>query len=80
MPTKANGLKMEDYKRLVRVAKWAGLPNLVFHNGQTTIVMPLDGTYVTKLAEGQPPAPNAEEVEEAEEAERERRKFTLKDW
>jgi hypothetical protein len=66
MPTKANGLKMEDYKRLVRVAKWAGLPNLIFHNGQTTIVLPLDGTYVAKLAEGHHPAPDVEPPEEEE--------------
>lgn len=74
MPTKANGLKIEDYKRLVRVAKWAGLPNLVFHNGRTTIVLPLDGTYVEKLSQGQPPAPDAELPEEKREP------HNWKDW
>lgn len=64
MATKANSpLLVEDYKRLVRAARWAKLPNLVFHQGGVTIVMPLDGTYVEKLAVGQPPAPNADEAE-----------------
>lgn len=74
MPTKANGLKQEDYKRLIRAATWAKLPNLVIHAGAMTIVMPLDGTYVAKLAPGHPSAPDATPEEE------ERRPHNWKDW
>jgi hypothetical protein len=75
MVTKANGPKQADYKRLIRAAKWAKLPNLVFHAGEMTIVMPLDGTYVAGLPTGQPSAPDAKE-----EAEKVRRSFDVKDW
>jgi hypothetical protein len=47
---------------MVKVAKWARLPNLVFHIGQTTIVMPLDNSYLERLEQLHPPAPDAEQA------------------
>jgi hypothetical protein len=45
---------------MFRESKREGLANLVFHIGQTTIVFPLDGSYVEMLAKGQLPAPGSE--------------------
>jgi hypothetical protein len=51
---------------MVKVAKWARLPNLVFHIGQTTIVMPLDNSYLERLEQLHPPAPDAADEEKRE--------------
>lgn len=60
MPTKAHGPTQRDLRRMFRESKREGLANLVFHIGQTTIVFPLDGSYVEMLAKGQLPAPGSE--------------------
>jgi hypothetical protein len=60
MPTKARGPLQKDYQRLMRACRKEGVPNLVYHGGGMTIVIPLDGTYLEKLATGQPPAPDVE--------------------
>jgi hypothetical protein len=57
MPTKAHGPLQEDYKRLIREAKRAGAPAVVVYIGGTPVVIPLNDTYLEKLALGQPPAP-----------------------
>ena len=56
MPTKAHGPLQEDYKRLIREAKRAGAPAVVVYIGGTPVVIPLNDTYLEKLALGQPPA------------------------
>jgi hypothetical protein len=61
MPTKHNGPLMEDYKRALKAAKWAGAKGVVVHIGGTPVVIPLDNTYLDKLALGQPPAPHPTE-------------------
>jgi hypothetical protein len=57
MPTKAHGPLQEDYKRLIREAKRAGAPAVVVYIGGTPVVIPLNDTYLEKLALGQLPAP-----------------------
>ena len=57
MPTKTNGPLMEDYKRALKAAKWAGVKAVRVEIGQGAIVMIMDGAYLDKLALGQPPAP-----------------------
>jgi hypothetical protein len=57
MPTKHNGPLMEDYKRALKAAKWAGVKAVRIEIGQGAIVMIMDDTYLEKLALGQPPAP-----------------------
>lgn len=58
MPTKANGPLMEDYKRAIKAAKWAGWKVVRVEVGNSAIALIADDTYLTKLAEGQPPAPD----------------------
>ena len=60
MPTKANGPLVEDYKRLIRAAKWAKAKGVGVRVGGMVLVIPLDDAYLDKLAEGQPPAPGEE--------------------
>jgi hypothetical protein len=60
MPTKHNGPLMEDYKRALKAAKWAGVKAVRVEIGQGAIVMIMDDTYLEKLALGQPPAPDNE--------------------
>ena len=57
MPTKTNGPLMEDYKRALKAAKWAGVKAVRIEIGQGAIVMIMDAAYLDKLALGQPPAP-----------------------
>ena len=64
MPTKANGPLMEDYKRALRAAKWAGVKAVRIEVGRGAIVMLLGDDYLEKLALGQPPAPSSEKGEE----------------
>lgn len=64
MVTKSRGPLREDIRRIIGEAKRAGLANVVIHVGQTAIVMPLDGTYVEKLAPRQPPVPDVKPAEE----------------
>ena len=56
MPTKHNGPLMEDYKRALKAAKWAGVKAVRVEIGQGAIVMIMDDAYLDKLALGQPPA------------------------
>ena len=56
MPTKHNGPLMDDYKRILKAAKWAGVKAVRIEIGQGAIVMIMDDTYLDKLALGQPPA------------------------
>lgn len=65
MATKANSpLLVEDYKRAIRAAKWAGWKVVRVIVGENiAIELVADDTYLQKLAEGQPPAPNADEAE-----------------
>ena len=56
MATKANGPLMEDYKRAIKAAKWAGWKAVRIEFGTMAIALLADDTYLTKLAEGQPPA------------------------
>jgi hypothetical protein len=53
---------MEDYKRALKAAKWAGVKAVRVEIGGGAIVMIMDGTYLEKLALGHPPAPDAEEA------------------
>jgi hypothetical protein len=76
MVTRAHGPLMEDYKRAIRAAKWAGWKVVRVEVGNTAIALLADDTYLTKLAQGQPPAPDTA----ADEAERVRRSFDLKNW
>ena len=56
MTTKHNGPLIEDYKRALKAAKWAGVKAVRVEIGQGAIVMIMDDTYLEKLALGQPPA------------------------
>jgi len=58
MPTKHNGPLMEDYKRAIKAAKWAGAKVVRVEIGDGAIAILLDDTYLEKLALGQPPAPD----------------------
>ena len=73
MVTKANGPLMEDYKRAIKAAKWAGWKVVRVEVGGMAIAIMADETYLGKLALGQPPAPNAEE-------ETKREPHNWKDW
>jgi len=57
MVTKANGPLMEDYKRAIKAAKWAGAKVVRVEIGEGAIAILLDDAYLEKLALGQPPAP-----------------------
>jgi len=57
MVTKANGPLMEDYKRAIKAAKWAGWKAVRVEFGNVAIALLADDTYLDKLAQGQPPAP-----------------------
>ena len=58
MPTKHNGPLMEDYKRAIKAAKWAGAKVVRVEIGDGAIAILLDDAYLEKLALGQPPAPD----------------------
>lgn len=58
MPTKLNGPLMEDYKRALKAAKWAGAKVVRVEIGGAAIAILLDDAYLEKLAPGQPPAPD----------------------
>ena len=58
MPIKSHGPLQADHQRLIRACRKEGVPNIVYHDGAMTIVIPLDGSYLDKLAQGQPPAPS----------------------
>jgi hypothetical protein len=55
---------MEDYKRAIRAAKWAGWKVVRVEIGKSTIAILSDETYLEKLAQGQPPVPSPETVKE----------------
>lgn len=59
MPTKAHGPLQEDYRRALAAAKRAGAKSVAIVIGRSTIVIGLEGDYMDKLAQGQPPAPDA---------------------
>jgi hypothetical protein len=63
MPTKVNGPTMEDYKRAIKAAKWAGAKAVRVEIGDGAIAILLDDTYLEKLALVHPPSPNVEEKE-----------------
>ena len=56
MVTKVNGPRIEDYKRALKAAKWAGVKAVRIEIGEGAIVLIMDDTYLDKLALGQPPA------------------------
>jgi hypothetical protein len=56
MVTKVNGPRIEDYKRALKAAKWAGVKAVRVEIGEGAIVLIMDDTYLEKLALGQPPA------------------------
>lgn len=56
MVTKVNGLRIEDYKRVLKAAKWAGVKAVRVEIGDAAIVLIMDDAYLEKLALGQPPA------------------------
>jgi hypothetical protein len=56
MVTKVHGPLIEDYKRALKAAKWAGVKAVRVEIGETAIVLIMDDTYLEKLALGQPPA------------------------
>ena len=58
MANKFHGPLMEDYKRAIKAAKWAGAKVVRVEIGDGAIAILLDDTYLEKLAPGQPPAPN----------------------
>lgn len=72
MVTKANGPLMEDYKRAIKAAKWAGWKAVRIEFKGMAIAILADETYMDRLALGQPPAPNAEEEK--------REPHNWKDW
>jgi hypothetical protein len=56
MVTKVNGPLMEDYKRALKAARWAGVKAVRIEIGAGAIVLIMDDAYLEKLALGQPPA------------------------
>ena len=56
MPARFRGPLVEDYKRALKAAKWAGVKAVRIEIGEGAIVMIMDDTYLDKLALGQPPA------------------------
>jgi hypothetical protein len=65
MPSRFRGPLVEDYKRALKAAKWAGVKAVRVEIGEGAIVLIMDDTYLDKLALGQPPAPDAKPPEEA---------------
>jgi hypothetical protein len=64
MPTKANGPLLEDYKRALKAAKWAGWKVVRVEIGKTAIALIADDTYLGKLEPIHPPVPDAKPEEE----------------
>jgi hypothetical protein len=60
MTTKRHGPLMEDYKKALRAAKWAGAKVVRIEIDGGAIAILLDDAYLDKLAPGQPPAPELE--------------------
>ena len=58
MGNRHNGPLMEDYKRAIKAAKWAGAKVVRVEIGGGAIAILLDDAYLSKLAPGQPPAPD----------------------
>ena len=58
MPARFRGPLVEDYKRALKAAKWAGVKAVRIEIGEGAIVLIMDDTYLEKLALGQPPAPD----------------------
>ena len=58
MPTRAKGPLQADYTRAIRAAKKAGAPAVEVIIGGATIVIPLTGDYLSRLASAQLPAPS----------------------
>ena len=58
MPARFRGPLVEDYKRALKAAKWAGVKAVRVEIGEGAIVLIMDDTYLEKLALGQPPAPD----------------------
>lgn len=50
---------MEDYKRAIKAAKWAGWSAVRIEYGTIAIAILKDGSYLERLAEGQLPAQDA---------------------
>ena len=57
MPARFRGPLVEDYKRALKAAKWAGVKAVRIEIGEGAIVLIMDDTYLEKLALGHPPAP-----------------------
>jgi hypothetical protein len=62
MTVKAHGPLLEDYKRAIKAAKWAGWKVVRVEIGNTGIALLADDTYLEKLALGQHPAPDLKEA------------------
>ena len=58
MPARFRGPLVEDYKRAIKAAKWAGAKVVRVEIGDGAIAILLDDAYLEKLAPGQPPAPD----------------------
>ena len=52
------GPLLEDYKRAIKAAKWAGAKVVRVEIDGGAIAILLDDAYLEKLAPGQPPAPD----------------------
>ena len=60
MAAKAHGPILEDYKRALKAARWAGWKVVRVEIGNCAIALIKDDAYLEKLATGQPPAPDTE--------------------
>ena len=58
MHSRFKGPLMEDYKRAIKAAKWAGAKVVRVEIDGGAIAILLDDAYLEKLAPGQPPAPD----------------------
>jgi hypothetical protein len=61
MSGKVNGPTVADILRHMKAAKRMGVPAIATNIGGSIIVIPIDSSYLEKLALGQPPAQSSEE-------------------
>jgi hypothetical protein len=64
MATKHNGPLLGDILRHIKAAKKVGAPGIATNIGGAIIAIPFDSAYLDKLAQGQPPVPDAKAPEE----------------
>jgi hypothetical protein len=63
MGAKTSGPLLEDYKRAIKAAKWAGWKVVRVEIGSTGIALLADDTYLQQLSLGQHPAPDLKAAE-----------------